>query len=175
MITLAKPGCRTIAEADANPWTVDGKGVYVTFSDDLAELHIGGRIVASRPAAEIPAVRDAQDWAVEYLAARDERADADIEAFEQHVAETARLDESPLQRIRETHALQRISETHGKGGSFRTPSGAFITPADMGLAAMIAQRQHYRLLVAESGDGRWAVEFIEPDGSLYGRFHYVAG
>ena len=80
MITINTPGAKTLATATA--WKIDGQGVYVLFSGETAELHIRGRKVADRPAAEIIGANDAQDWAVEYLAAEAEQADEIAAEFE---------------------------------------------------------------------------------------------
>ncbi|AMD42750.1 hypothetical protein SEA_XKCD426_9 [Streptomyces phage Xkcd426] len=76
MITINARGARTLA--DARPLTYGGTGVYVTFDGEMAQLHLAGRIVAERPAAEVESTKAAQDWAYET-----------IETAEQIVSETA--------------------------------------------------------------------------------------
>lgn len=65
MISINARGARTIA--DAKPLIFDGQGVYVTNDGQNAQLHLGGRVVAERPAAEVAAIVDAQDWAYEMI------------------------------------------------------------------------------------------------------------
>lgn len=65
MITINARGARTLA--DATQLFHAGTGVYVTFSDGNAQLHLGGHIVAERPSAEILGMKDAQDWAYEMI------------------------------------------------------------------------------------------------------------
>jgi hypothetical protein len=82
MIEITARGARTLA--DVKPLTYAGTGVYVTFSDDTAQLHLGGRIVAQRPASEVTAILDAQDWAYEVIEAADEvqNETAPVDAYE---------------------------------------------------------------------------------------------
>ena len=70
MITINARGARTLA--DARPLTYAGTGVYVTTDNGTAQLHLGGHIVAERPAAEVTCTRDAQDWAYDVIEAAEE-------------------------------------------------------------------------------------------------------
>jgi hypothetical protein len=82
MITLNTPGARTVTEA--TPWIIDGEGVFVATTGETAQLIIGGRTVADRPAAEVETIAAAHGWAVEYLAAQDEQAAAELAGTIEH-------------------------------------------------------------------------------------------
>lgn len=117
MITLNAPDARTLA--DARQWFVDGKGVYVTVSGDVAELHLRGEIVATRPAAEITGTTAAQAWAVEYLDA--ETATMNAWADDQLAATIEHMDaveaDAPAAEIREQGAalLSEAAELEAQG------------------------------------------------------------
>ena len=72
MIIINARGARTLA--DVRPMTYGGTGVYVTTDETTAQLHIGGRIVAERPAAEITSATAAQDWAYDVIEGAEEAA-----------------------------------------------------------------------------------------------------
>lgn len=65
MITVYARGARKLV--DARPLVYGGTHVHVTFSGETAQLHIGGRIVAERPATDVQSAWAAQDWAYEVI------------------------------------------------------------------------------------------------------------
>lgn len=65
MITINTRGAKTLT--DARPLVYGGQNVYVTTDGEMAQLHLAGRIVAERPAAEVESIKAAQDWAYETI------------------------------------------------------------------------------------------------------------
>lgn len=157
--------------ADARQWFIDGKGVYVTISAEVAELHIRGMIVAARPVAEINSATDAQDWAVEFLAAEaeamNEDADRQLAATIEHM-DASEVSEAVAQvRADGARRIAQAAELAAQGDApvqIVTSQGRKITryasdPRHPFRAAESARRAGERL-------SRWT----QADEDAYGRY-----
>ena len=157
--------------ADARQWFIDGKDVYVTISAEVAELHIRGMIVAARPVAEINSATDAQDWAVEFLAAEaeamNEDADRQLAATIEHM-DASEVSEAVAQvRADGARRIAQAAELAAQGDApvqIVTSQGRKITryasdPRHPFRAAESARRAGERL-------SRWT----QADEDAYGRY-----
>lgn len=132
MITINARGARTLA--DVRPLTYAGTGVYVTTSGETMQLHLGGHVVAERPANQITSTRDAQDWAYEVIEAAEELIVHTV-ADEDAVAEATNVDavyagaaetvQASAQNLLDDAA--RLDEHGTAPYRFRNSSGRWIT------------------------------------------------
>lgn len=160
MITLNTPGART-------QWIIEGQGVYVTFSGDVAELHIGGRIVADRPAAEVTAIVDAQTWAVEYLAAQDELAAEQMaETIEHMDVAVVEVEADPAAVVEAlTGDFYSLTKGNQRVEILNETMVTIIRNAQtVGAVVTLTEAKTDGHLLVEIGDGK---------GSNYGRYHYA--